>query len=169
MSEGKCPLGEDCDLTLAYMMGAEKAKDTIKALRAENERLRAALESAEAWLERWAVHVGRCEGGLRCTCGLTAIRYDVSAALEEAPQGRISEAAAQPAPSGWRPIETAPRNGTQFLTWDSHYGIRVGRCVVRPDHDDWLSYMDAYKGSSKGGIRATHWMPLPPAPGKEEA
>jgi hypothetical protein len=39
-----CPLGEDCDLTLAYMMGAEKAKDTIKALRAENAKLRAALQ-----------------------------------------------------------------------------------------------------------------------------
>ena len=40
----KCPLGEDCDLTLAYMMGAEKAKDLIVVLRRENERLRAALE-----------------------------------------------------------------------------------------------------------------------------
>jgi hypothetical protein len=39
----KCPLGEDCDLTLAYMMGAERAKDTIVVLRAENERLKAAL------------------------------------------------------------------------------------------------------------------------------
>jgi len=74
----------------------------------------------------------------------------------------------EPAPSPWRPIETAPKDGTQFLTWDSHYGIRVGRCVVRPDHDDWLSYMDAYKGSSKGGIRATHWMPLPLAPKEVE-
>ena len=40
----KCPLGDDCDLTLAYMMGAEKAKDTIIVLRRETERLRAALE-----------------------------------------------------------------------------------------------------------------------------
>jgi hypothetical protein len=40
MSSAKCPLGEDCDLTLAWMMGAEKAKDTIKAQAAEIERLR---------------------------------------------------------------------------------------------------------------------------------
>jgi len=39
-----CPLGEDCDLTLAYMMGAEKEKDTIKALLAENAKLREALK-----------------------------------------------------------------------------------------------------------------------------
>lgn len=54
---------------------------------AEIERLRAALESAEAWLERWAVHVGRCEGGHSCTCGLTAAQYEGSAALAHpAPQ-----------------------------------------------------------------------------------
>lgn len=41
MSDAKCPLGEDCDLTIAYMMGAEKAKDTIVVLRRDNERLRA--------------------------------------------------------------------------------------------------------------------------------
>lgn len=45
MSERKCPLGEDCDLTLAYMMGAEKAKDTIKALRAEVDRLQGNLRA----------------------------------------------------------------------------------------------------------------------------
>jgi gamma-glutamyl-gamma-aminobutyrate hydrolase PuuD len=44
----KCPLGEDCDLTLAYMMGAEKAKDTIVVLKRENERLRAALEEIDS-------------------------------------------------------------------------------------------------------------------------
>lgn len=43
MSSEKCPLGEDCDLTLAWMMGAEKAKDTIKAQAAEIDRLKAAV------------------------------------------------------------------------------------------------------------------------------
>lgn len=53
----------------------------LAAAKAEIERLRAALESTEAWLERWAVHVGRCEGGHSCTCGLTAAQYEGSAAL----------------------------------------------------------------------------------------
>jgi hypothetical protein len=44
MSSEKCPLGDDCDLTLAWMMGAERAKDTIKSQAAEIERLRAALK-----------------------------------------------------------------------------------------------------------------------------
>jgi hypothetical protein len=64
----------------------------------------------------------------------------------------------------WRPIESAPKDGTQFLTWNSFYGIRVGKAHLRANHDDWLSYCDAFKGSSKGGSRATHWMPLPIAP-----
>lgn len=40
MTDMKCPLGEDCDMTLAWMMGAERAKDTIKAQAAEIEKLR---------------------------------------------------------------------------------------------------------------------------------
>lgn len=64
----------------------------------------------------------------------------------------------------WQPIETAPRDGTQFLVWDSYYGVRIGRAFVRSDHDDWLSYMGAFKDSSKGGVRATHWQPLPEPP-----
>lgn len=64
----------------------------------------------------------------------------------------------------WRPIETAPRDGQRFLTWCKFYGVRIGRAYVRADHDDWLSNVDAYGGSSKGGMRATHWMPLPTPP-----
>jgi hypothetical protein len=38
------------------------------------------LASAEAWLTRWASHVGGCRGGGFCTCGLTAIRFEVASA-----------------------------------------------------------------------------------------
>jgi myo-inositol-hexaphosphate 3-phosphohydrolase len=44
MTKKQCPLGEDCDLTLAWMMGAEDARDKTKAqiaaLEAENNRLK---------------------------------------------------------------------------------------------------------------------------------
>ena len=44
MTKKNCPLGEDCDLTLAWMMGAEDARDKTKAqiaaLEAENNRLK---------------------------------------------------------------------------------------------------------------------------------
>jgi len=68
----------------------------------------------------------------------------------------------------WRPIETARNAGhRRFLCWNSRYGIRIGTVVDRADHDDWLSYMDAWGGSSKGGVRATHWLPLPAPPAEE--
>jgi hypothetical protein len=41
----------------------------------------AALQSASSWLERWAVHAGNCTGGAGCTCGLTAIRWELQMAL----------------------------------------------------------------------------------------
>lgn len=47
-----------------------------------DEELRAAAHSALAWLERWAVHVGNCLCGDRCTCGLTAIRAELYSAID---------------------------------------------------------------------------------------
>jgi hypothetical protein len=35
MTKKTCPLGEDCDLTIAWMKGAEDARDKIKELEAE--------------------------------------------------------------------------------------------------------------------------------------
>ena len=43
--------------------------------------LREALETCESWIDRWTSHVASCEGGDKCTCGRTAILYEVRAAL----------------------------------------------------------------------------------------
>jgi hypothetical protein len=70
----ECPLGEDCDLTLAYMMGAEKAKDIIKAQAKEIKRLHALLgpfaKAAESFdgmpiknPEEWFAYRGVNAGG----------------------------------------------------------------------------------------------------------
>lgn len=48
----------------------------------QNKDERHALQSAAAWLERWAVHVGSCYGGAQCTCGLTFVRHEIECALE---------------------------------------------------------------------------------------
>ena len=70
--------------------------------------------------------------------------------------------------TAWRPIEEARETFGKFATWDPHYGTRLGRVHVRPDHEDWLSLCDAHGGSSKGGIRPTHFRPLPPPPAQED-
>ena len=47
------------------------------------EQLEAALRANQSWLERWASHVGGCEAGYKCTCGLSAVRFETSTALDE--------------------------------------------------------------------------------------
>ncbi len=47
MTKKQCPLGENCDLTTAWMAGAAKAQDLIKAQAAEIERLKAKLAEAK--------------------------------------------------------------------------------------------------------------------------
>ena len=58
MTKKHCPLGEDCDLTIAWMKGAEDARDRAKArIEALTEQLEATrLDAKEAeaysvWLE----------------------------------------------------------------------------------------------------------------------
>lgn len=52
----------------------------------------------------------------------------------------------------WRPIETAPKDGSEFL-------------LVQPDGSMHVSYH--YQGSWGFSPEPTHWMPLPPAPVSE--
>lgn len=52
-----------------------------REMAAEIERLRAALETSEAWIDRWTAHVGTCRGGGDCTCGRTAVLFEARAAL----------------------------------------------------------------------------------------
>ena len=60
-----------------------KAATEITLLRQRVEELEAGLRIADSWLERWAVHVGACQSGEGCTCGLTRVRYDVARTLLE--------------------------------------------------------------------------------------
>jgi hypothetical protein len=40
-----------------------------------------AIAGPNAWLDSWAQHVGNCQGGYVCTCGLTLARSELSAAI----------------------------------------------------------------------------------------
>lgn len=48
----------------------------------KDEELRDAAEAALSWLERWAMHVGKCPADENCTCGLVAIRHELAIALQ---------------------------------------------------------------------------------------
>lgn len=72
--------------------------------------------------------------------------------------------------SGWQPIATAPRDGTEFQTW---LGFWEPRCRFKPDTetleiwgradydmDDWVTVPH---------LTATHWRPLPEPPNTHPA
>jgi len=67
--------------------GVDLQRDQIASLTAKNDLMREAFSGPEAWLDRWAQHVGNCGGDYACTCGLSLARAEARAALQpkEAP------------------------------------------------------------------------------------
>lgn len=59
----------------------DSEREANAILTAEIERLLEALAGPMAWLDSWARHVGNCQGGYFCTCGLVAARSELSAAI----------------------------------------------------------------------------------------
>lgn len=72
-------------------------------------------------------------------------------------------------PDDWRPIETAPKDGTRIILGNEH-GTWVGEFVAvygsgyvpsEPWHSAMLNVRHMPRGCS---LIPTHWMPLPAAP-----
>lgn len=84
--------------------------------------------------------------------------------------------AQSPGPSGWMPIETAPKDGTKIAllgTLASNPGFGIRACVSRwCEHDEAPYHLrgGGWPWSSPGlsdRFLPTHWQPLPPPPGDE--
>lgn len=72
------------------------------------------------------------------------------------------EATPRPAPSAWRAIGTAPRDGTVILTYDIRKSpeAAISACwwaVYYRDEEGWMNDQDSEPDP-------THWMPLPDPP-----
>lgn len=75
------------------------------------------------------------------------------------PRSQPNGSAQTSAPSGWRPIETAPTDGTYVLLVSPAHGRVIGAHV---GGDVWHFFgVGAITGKSE---RPTHWMPLPAPP-----
>jgi hypothetical protein len=75
---------------------------------------------------------------------------------------------------GWLPIETAPKDGTDFIGWDGKWAFRCSagkKYVLYPHQDGGPTYQDVWDGHYYDSLtieHPTHWRPLPPAPGASE-
>ena len=88
-----------------------------------------------------------------------AIDTGVRQIREAITAGRAALAKAEPA--GWKPIETAPKDGTSFMAgwfdWPSNPGCNM--CPVKWHMGAW------WESGEDDKVRTpTHWMPLPAAP-----
>lgn len=68
----------------------------------------------------------------------------------------------------WRPMATAPKDGTWILVW-THHGGQEKRAVVLHWSDVWSGNDGDFRWSDDeyavGGV--THWMPLPEPPSEQ--
>ncbi len=69
----------------------------------------------------------------------------------------------------WRPIETAPKDGTEILGWHTNvyeYGEPSGPLVIRWDWpwDFWAACGVGGYEFEQDRTNFTHWMPLPDPP-----
>lgn len=66
----------------------------------------------------------------------------------------------------WRPIETAPMDGTEVVAWDGSDNII---CHWHDSVAGWVTDWETVSGYDVGWnkVSPTHWLPLPPAPGAD--
>lgn len=61
----------------------------------------------------------------------------------------------------WRPIETAPKDGSLILGYfaDGETAWHFDRLVCR-----WISDLEMWSAKGVSGLQPTHWQPLPEPP-----
>lgn len=71
----------------------------------------------------------------------------------------------------WKPIETAPKDGTHILAFRALIGIRYTNLTNPPTVVHWWDnpgeegfYTSVNELEPQEPFRATHWMPLPEPP-----
>ncbi len=72
--------------------------------------------------------------------------------------------------SMWRPIDTAPKDGTRVLLYATLFGASLGGHDLEKDYGQWviIAAWDDQYGMWLDGSQCTpvptHWMPLPSPP-----
>lgn len=68
--------------------------------------------------------------------------------------------------SEWMPIETAPKDGTEFLAWWPHLERQAVTYWAKSTRwgANWFAYVCKSSAPRNMSAKPSHWMPLPPAP-----
>lgn len=85
---------------------------------------------------------------------------------------RLLALARRGAETQWRPIETAPKDGTEFQAWVAYNGDRRWleyHCRFYPETEAFEIWtrVDYDMDGWEAGYIAARWMPLPPPPAGE--
>lgn len=91
---------------------------------------------------------------------LDAARYIENEKPAWAQAAREAVAAAR---NGWRPIETAPRDGTRIIVYRPKFD---GDYIPQVGWDFWMTkgLLEPTWGKSRKDVPPTHWMPFPEPP-----
>lgn len=88
--------------------------------------------------------------------------------------GDLRALSSQPVADGWLPIESAPKDGTEFIGWDGKWPFRCSagkKYELYPHMDGGPTYRDVWDGHYYDSLtieHPTHWRPLPASPGASE-
>jgi hypothetical protein len=124
-------------------------------------------------------------GGCRCMDDRLKARRVSGAANHLRNAVRVLLSAAPPPPEvegGWRPIESAPKDGTVIDVWQAgEFPSRWTASWRKQDHQCISEYCDMCPTKHEGRagwrdcifgddvlLRITHWMPVPPPPSNGE-
>lgn len=101
--------------------------------------------------------------------------YHASDSLEEAKaacqsdfQKRVNECLAEPKATGWRDIESAPRDGTAVLMFNIRWKLPYAAKWLPHVGHDGCPWVSALVDHSWPDEAFSHWHPLPPPPGQED-
>lgn len=101
------------------------------------------------------------EGSALSRFGHQAAPMDTKAQRAEARKAMREAAACIREMVEWRPIETAPRDGSEIIAMIARKRVRLA-WYFKPS-----SRTEGWLDENGRAINPTHWLPLPPAPGAE--
>lgn len=106
-------------------------------------------QAVEWYLQRFYADPSANEDAYKADFG--ALNYIIHTQRSEA----VAEAMA------WRPIETAPKDGTKILLFRPQ-AQELGESSIKIGY--WMPQCNCFSAENLKYNPATHWMPLPPAP-----